>query len=63
MATNVEAPPVLRDKVPYKTWAKEIYIWEKFKPVKQEKQALGIFLSLEGQARAAVDEMNPEKLN
>ena len=58
MVWNIITPLTLRDSIPYKTWKKKIRIWQKFTQVKPDKQALGIFLSLERKAREAVAELD-----
>lgn len=42
---------------------KEIYNWQRFKKVKPEKQPLGIFLSLEGEARADIVQIDLKELD
>ena len=55
MATkDVKTPPALREDLPYENWKKEIRIWQRFTSLDKNKQALAIFLSLQGKAREAV---------
>ena len=63
MAANVEAHRFYGIRFHIRHGQRKYIFGKDLKTVKPEKQALGIFLSLEGQARAAVDEMNLEKLN
>ena len=58
MATNIAAPLTLRDSIPYEIWKKDILIWPRFTTVKPEKQALGIFLSIERKDGAAIVDIN-----
>ena len=51
---DIKTPPTLRDDMPYENWKKELHIWQRFTTLEDEKQALAIFLSLEGKARETV---------
>ena len=62
MASKYFAPPaLLKDK--YSTWRKEMKIWELVTSLDKTKQALIVFLSLEGKAREAVLELDTAVLN
>ena len=64
IASNVITPPALRDNAPFEIWKKEIRICKAlFIQVKQDKQALGIIISLEGKASKAVLETVIDELN
>ena len=57
------APPALTKDITYATWKKEISIWQLFTSLERKKQDPTIFLSLSGQAREAVLELELDKLN
>ena len=59
---DFKAPPTLNEKIVYSTWKKELKIWEAFTSIEKKKQAPAIFLTLSGQAREAVLEIDLEKL-
>ena len=62
MASKYFAPPaLLKDK--YSTWRKEMHIWELATSMDKTKQALIVFLSLEGKPREAVLELDTAVLN
>ena len=51
---DFKAPPTLRKDSLYVNWKKEIKIWEAFTSVPEEKCALAIFMTLTGEAREAI---------
>ena len=61
--SRIKTPPALREDIPYESWKKEIQIWQRFTSLEKEKQALAIFLSLEGKARETVLEVEVDDLN
>ena len=62
MTSKYISPPVLlTDK--YSTWKKEMQIWEMATCVEKAKQALIVFLSLEGKPRETVLELDIAALN
>ena len=62
MVSKYISPSVLfTDK--YSTWKEEMQIWEIAMYVKKAKQALIVFLSLQGKAREAVLELDNVALN
>ena len=62
MASKYFPPPaLLKDK--YRTWKKEIKIWELVTSLDKTKRALMVFLSLEGKVREAVLELDTVVLN
>ena len=64
IASNMITPPGLRDNAPFEIWKKEVRICKAlFIQVKEDKQALGIIISLEGKAREAVLEIVIDELN
>ena len=60
---DFKAPPSLNKDISYTKWKKELAIWQTFTNLEPKKRAPAIFLTLEGQARDAVLEMEIEKLN
>ena len=56
------APPELVPEK-YRTWKKEMLVWEMATAVSEEKRGPTVFLSLSGKAREAVLEMDLNKLN
>ena len=54
---NFKAPPTLDKNISYTKWKKEIAVWEAFTDLEASRRAPAIFLTLEGQARDAVIEM------
>ena len=60
---NIKTPPALREDIPYESWKKEINIWQRFNTLEKRKQALAIFLSLEGKAREVVLEIDIDNLD
>ena len=62
---NYKAPPALGKDVDisYETWKKEIKIWQMFTSLDKKKQAPAIFLSLTGNSREAILELELDKLN
>ena len=60
---DFKAPPSLDKDISYTKWKKELAIWETFTNLESKKRAPAIFLTLEGQARDAVLEMEIEKLS
>ena len=60
---NIKTPPALREDIPYESWKKEINIWQRFTTLEKRKQALAIFLSLEGKAREVVLEIDIDNLD
>ena len=58
MSTNIKTPPSLSKCTSYETWLKEIQIWQTFTDLEPKKQGPAIFLTLEGQAREAVLELD-----
>ena len=58
MSTNIKTPPSLSKSTSYETWLKEIQIWQTFTDLEPKKQGPAIFLTLEGQAREAVLELD-----
>ena len=65
MAKNFKAPPTLGDnaETSYETWKKEIQIWQMYTSIEKTKQAPAIFLTLTGQSREAILEMDINVLN
>ena len=61
--SRIKTPPALREDIPYESSKKEIQIWQRFTSLAKEKQALAIFLSLEGKARETVLEVEVDDLN
>ena len=62
MASKYFPPPaLLKDK--YCTWKKEMQIWELATSRDKTKRALIVFLSLEGEAREAILELDTAVLN
>ena len=61
--SRIKTPPALREDIPYESWKKEIQIWQRFTSLEKEKQALAIFLSLEGKARETELEVEVDDLN
>ena len=55
---DFKAPPTLRKDSLYVNWKKEINIWEAFTSVPEEKCALAIFMTLTGEAREAILNMD-----
>ena len=60
---DYKALSAITKDITYATWKKEISIWQLFTSLEKKKQAPAIFLSLSGQAREAVLELELEKLN
>ena len=60
---DFKAPPALDKNISYTKWKKELAIWEAFTNLEAKKRAPAIFLTLQGQAREAVLEMDIDKLN
>ena len=60
---NIKTPSTLHKDISYKNWKKEIKIWQKFTSVEKEKQALAIFLSMQGKARELLLELKIDELN
>ena len=60
---DYKAPPALTKDITYATWKKETSIWQLFTSLERKKQGPAIFLSLSGQAREAVSELELDKLN
>ena len=58
-----KAPPALTKDIAYTIWKKDTSIWQLFTSLEKKKQAPAIFLSLSGQAREAVLELELDKLN
>ena len=56
--SDFKAPPTLNKDILYAMWKKELKIWEAFTSIEKKKRALGIFLTLTGQAREAVLELD-----
>ena len=54
---------VLTKDIAYTTWKKETSIWQLFTSLERKKQDPAIFLSLSGQEREAVLELELDKLN
>ena len=59
---DFKAPPTLGKDSLYVNWKKEIKIWEAFTSVPEEKRAPAIFMTLTGEAREAILNMDIEKL-
>ena len=59
---DFKAPPTLGKDSLYVNWKKEIKIWEAFMSVPEEKRAPAIFMTLTGEAREAILNMDIEKL-
>ena len=57
-----KAPPSLKRETLYVNWKKEIRIWEAFTSLPEEKRAPAIFMTLSGEAKEAVLNMNIEAL-
>ena len=62
MATSFKNPPILTDDKEYESWKKEVKFWQQATDLKPEKQASAIFLTLKGEARKAIMELEPETL-
>ena len=62
MARNFKAPPSLAACSSYEIWQKEIKIWQLCTDLAKTKQGPAIFLTLEGQAREAVLELEVKDL-
>ena len=62
MASKYVAPPLLKPEK-YESWRKEMKLWEMATNIELVKQAPTVFLTLDGKAREAVLEMDPETLN
>ena len=60
---DYKTPPALTNDITYATWKKEISIWQLFASSEKKKQAPAIFLSLRGQAREAVLELELDKFS
>ena len=63
MSKNIKTPPSLEKCTSYETWLKEIEIWQTFTDLDPKKQGAAIFLTLEGQAREAVLELEVAKIS
>ena len=61
-SNNYKAPPILTEGVDYEKWKKEVKIWQTFNSLEKKKQAPAIFLTLTGQAREAILELDPDTL-
>ena len=59
---DFKAPPILGKDSLYVKWKKEIKIWEASMSVPEEKRAPAIFMTLTGEAREAILNMDIEKL-
>ena len=59
---DFKAPPTLGKDSLYVNWKKDIKIWEAFMSVPEEKHAPAIFMTLTGEARGAILNMDIEKL-
>ena len=59
---DFKAPPTLGKNSLYVYWKKEIKILGVFTSVPEEKHAAAIFMTLTGEAREAILNMNIEKL-
>ena len=59
---DFKIPPILGKDFLYVNWKKEIRIWEPFTAVPEEKRAPTIFMTLTGEAREAILNMDIEKL-
>lgn len=59
---DFKAPPTLGKSTLYNNWKKEIKIWEAFTSIPEEKRAPAIFMTLAGEAKEAVLNMDLEKL-
>ena len=59
---DFKALPTLGKDSLYVKWKKEIKIWEVFTSVPEEKRAPAIFMTLTGEAREAILNMDIEKL-
>ena len=59
---DFKAPPALGKDTLYVNWKREIKIWEAFTSLPDEKKAPAIFMTLIGEAREAVLNMDIEKL-
>ena len=59
---DFKAPPTLGKSTLYNNWKKEIKIWEAFTSIPEEKRAPSIFMTLAGEAKEAVLNMDLEKL-
>ena len=60
-ACSAKWPPAFKG-ANYETWKRDVLIWCKLTDFPAEKQALAIHLSLEGRARDASSEIDPDKL-
>ena len=59
---DFKVPPTLGKDSLYVNWKKVIKIWEAFTSVPQEKRVPTIFMTLKGEAREAILNMDIEKL-
>ena len=59
---DFKAPPTLGKDTLYNNWKKEVKIWEAFTSIPEEKRAPAIFMTLSGEAKEAVLNMDLEKL-
>ena len=59
---DYKAPPSLERETLYVNWKKEIRIWEAFTSLPEEKRAPAILMTLSGEAKEAVLNMNIEAL-
>ena len=59
---DFKAAPTLGKSTLYNNWKKEIKIWEAFTTIPEEKRAPAIFMTLAGEAKEAVLNMDLEKL-
>ena len=55
---NYKAPPVFKENMSYEAWKKELAIWTTFTDLDKKKQGPAIFLSLNGEPRASVLELD-----
>ena len=62
MSNTNKSPPLLSKSKSYDDWLKLIKIWQQFTTLELEKQGPAIDLSLEGEARDAVLELESNQI-
>ena len=55
---DYKAPPTLEKNSLYVNWKKEVQIWEAFTSLPEEKRAPAIFMTLTGEAKEAILNMD-----
>ena len=62
MASNIEAPPVLKEEDDFLSWKNDIEVWQLFTDMEAEKQGPAVYLTLTGRAREGVCGLLPADL-